>query len=424
MANIIPPQGGDILGRRVVITGMGVVSPLGIGVEKLTESLKETKIAIDRITSFDASDLPVQIAAEIRDFKPEEFMDKKTARRQDRFIQFVIAATDMAVKMAGIDFSNYKDRTAVLITSGMGGLITLMREKEVLDSKGPSRVSPFMIPKVLINLAAGTIAMKYDLRGVNFSPVSACASSLHSVALGALLIRHGYADVAIVGGSEATIERMGIAGFAVMKALSTRNDDPKGASRPFDKGRDGFVMGEGAGILILEAEEVAKERGAEIIAEIKGFGMNDDAYHVSAPRPDASTMSQVMKLAIEDAGLSPEDIDYVSAHATSTPAGDEVEARAIKLVFGEHAKNIKVNSTKTLFGHLLGAAGSTELIAAIIQMREGFVHGMPNLEDPDPELEGVGVPGKTSEEWKIRNFVKNSFGFGGHNASVVVGWYE
>ncbi len=409
--------------RRVVVTGMGIVSPLGIGLDSFTSSLRETRVAIDRITSFDPSDLPVQIAAEVRDFKPEDFMDRKKARRLDRFVQFAIAATKMAIEMSGINLNDYKDRTAVLVTSGMGGLITLMREKEILDSKGPGRVSPFMIPKVLINLVAGQIAMDYDLRGVNFSPVSACASSLHSVALGALLIRHGYADVAIVGGSEATIEKLGVAGFAVMRALSTRNDEPKKASRPFDKGRDGFVMGEGAGILILEAEEVAKERGAQILAEIKGFGMNDDAYHVSAPRPDASTMSQVMEMAIEDSGVSKDEIDYVSAHATSTPAGDEVEARAIKKVFGDRAEEIRVNATKTLMGHLLGAAGSAELIAAIVQMREGFVHGMPNLDDPDPELEGLGVPGKESEEWRIRNFVKNSFGFGGHNASVVVGWY-
>jgi len=411
------------LRRRVVVTGMGIVSPLGIGLDSFTSSLRETRVAIDRITSFDPSDLPVQIAAEVRDFKPEDFMDRKKARRLDRFVQFAIAATKMAIEMSGINLNDYKDRTAVLVTSGMGGLITLMREKEILDSKGPGRVSPFMIPKVLINLVAGQIAMDYDLRGVNFSPVSACASSLHSVALGALLIRHGYADVAIVGGSEATIEKLGVAGFAVMRALSTRNDEPKKASRPFDKGRDGFVMGEGAGILILEAEEVAKERGAQILAEIKGFGMNDDAYHVSAPRPDASTMSQVMEMAIEDSGVSKDEIDYVSAHATSTPAGDEVEARAIKKVFGDRAEEIRVNATKTLMGHLLGAAGSAELIAAIVQMREGFVHGMPNLDDPDPELEGLGVPGKESEEWRIRNFVKNSFGFGGHNASVVVGWY-
>ena len=421
---IITSQGGESLRRRVVVTGMGIVSPIGKSLKEYENSLKEGKIAIDRISSFDPSDLAAQIAAEIRDFNPADYMDKKLARRQDRFVQFALAATKMAVESSGVDLEKYKDRTAVLVSSGIGGLITLMREKEVLDSKGPGRVSPFMIPKVLINLVAGMISLQYDLRGPNFSPVSACASSLHSVAMGALLIRHGYADVAIVGGAEASIEKMGIAGFAAMRALSTRNDEPKKASRPFDKGRDGFVMGEGSGILVLEAEEIAKERNAEIMAEIKGIGMNDDAYHISAPRPDGSTMSQVMKLALEDAQMSSEDVDYVSAHATSTPAGDEVEARAIKMVFGDRAKDIKVNSTKTFMGHLLGAAGSAELIAAILQMRGGFVHGLPNLDDPDPETEGLGVADKEAQDWKIRNFLKNSFGFGGHNASVVVGWYE
>ncbi len=421
---IITPQGGENLRRRVVITGMGIISPIGIGIEEYTKSLKDGRIAVDRISSFDPSDLSTQIAAEIRNFNPADYIDKKLARKQDRFVQFALAATKMAIEMSGIELSRYGDRTAVLVSSGIGGLTTLMREKEVLDSKGPNRVSPFMIPKVLINLVAGTISLQYDLRGPNFSPVSACATSLHSVIIGTLLIRHGYADVAIVGGAEASIEKIGIAGFASMRALSTRNDEPKKASRPFDKARDGFVMGEGAGILILEAEDVAREHGAEIIAEVKGIGMNDDAYHISAPRPDGSTMTAVMKLALEDGKISPEDVDYVSAHATSTPAGDEVEARAIKTVFGDRAKDIRVNSTKTFMGHLLGAAGSAELIASIIQMREGFVHGLPNLDDPDPETEGLGMATKEAQDWKIRNFLKNSFGFGGHNASIVVGWYE
>ena len=410
--------------RRVVITGMGIVSPIGKDPREFENSLREGKIAVDRISFFDPSDLTAQIAAEVRDFNPADYMDKKLARRQDRFVQFALAATKMAVESSGVDLEKYKDRTAVLVSSGIGGLITLMREKEILDSKGPGKVSPFMIPKVLINLVAGTISLQYDLKGPNFSPVSACATSLHSVIMGTLLIRHGYADVTIVGGAEASIEKMGIAGFAAMRALSTRNDEPKKASRPFDKERDGFVMGEGAGILILEAEEVARERKAEIIAEVKGIGMNDDAYHISAPRPDGSTMAGVMNLAIEDSGLSSDEIDYVSAHATSTPAGDEVEARAIKMVFKDRSKDIRVNSTKTFMGHLLGAAGSAELIAAILQMKGGFVHGMPNLDDPDPETEGLGVAEKEAQDWKIRNFLKNSFGFGGHNASVVVGWYE
>ncbi len=410
--------------RRVVITGMGVISPIGIGKEEFLKGLKETKIGIGRITSFDPSDLPVQIAAEVKDFKPEDFIDRKLARRLDRYSQFALAATKEAVEQAGIDLSRYSEKVAVLVSSGMGGYLTLKSEDTVFEKRGASRVSPFFVPKILINMASGVIAMEYGLTGPNFAPVSACATSLHSLALGSFLIRHGYADVAIVGGSEATIAPLPIAGFAAMRALSTRNDDPKSASRPFDKGRDGFVMGEGAAVLILEAEEVAKERGAKVVAEVKGIGMNDDAYHFSAPHPEGEGAAKAMKLALDDSKLSPGEIDFVSCHATSTPAGDGAELKAIKRVLGDRAKDIKVVATKTLMGHLLGAAGSAELVAAVLQMQEGFVHGMPNLDDPDDEMEGIGHPGKTAESWEIRNFIKNAFGFGGHNASVVVGRYE
>ena len=412
------------MGRRVVITGMGVVSPIGIGKKEFSEALKETKIGVDKITSFDPSSLPVQIAAEVKNFKAQDYIDRKLAKRLDRYSQFALVAAKEAIEQSGIDFEKYAEKTAVLIGSGMGGYITLKQEDTVLETKGPSRVSPFMIPKLIINMAPGVIAMEYGLKGVNFAPVSACASSLHSVALGAMFIKHGYADVAIVGGAEATIAHLPIAGFASMRALSTRNDEPKKASRPFDKARDGFVMGEGGAVFVIEAEEVAKERGANIIAEIKGFGMNDDAYHFSAPHPEGEGAAACMKQALDMSGLSPEEIDLVSAHATSTPAGDAAELKAIKKLLGERAKDIKVIASKTLFGHLLGAAGAAELVAAILMMQEGFVHGMPNLDDPDDEMEGVGYPGKESEEWKIRNFIKNAFGFGGHNASLVVGRYE
>jgi len=412
------------LGRRVVITGMGVVSPIGIGKKEFSEALKETKIGVDKITSFDPSSLPVQIAAEVKNFKAQDYIDRKLAKRLDRYSQFALVAAKEAIEQSGIDFEKYGEKTAVLIGSGMGGYLTLKAEDTVLETKGPSRVSPFMIPKLLINMASGVIAMEYGIKGINFAPVSACATSLHSVALGAMLIKHGYADVAIVGGSEATIAHLPIAGFASMRALSTRNDEPKKASRPFDKARDGFVMGEGGAVFVIEAEEVAKERGANIIAEIKGFGMNDDAYHFSAPHPEGEGAAACMKQALDMSGLSPEEIDLVSAHATSTPAGDAAELKAIKKLLGERAKDIKVIASKTLFGHLLGAAGAAELVAAILMMQEGFVHGMPNLDDPDDEMEGVGYPGKESEEWKIRNFIKNAFGFGGHNASLVVGRYE
>lgn len=409
--------------RRVVVTGIGVISPIGCSLETFAQNLRNMHIGIDKITSFDASNLPVQIAAEVRDFKPEEYMDRKLAKRLDRFNQFAIAAARQAVTMSGLDFNGIEERVAVLVSSGMGGFLTLAEQNEVMKEKGPERVSPFLIPMILINMASGVIAMEFGLKGPNFAPVSACATSVHSIALGAMLIRHGYADVAIVGGSEATIAPLPISGFASMRALSTRNDEPKKASRPFDKGRDGFVMGEGAGVLVLESEEFARARGAKIIAEIKGYAMNDDAYHFSAPDPEARGSTKVMKMAIEDAALSINEIDFVSCHATSTPAGDEVELKAIENVFGERVKDIYVNSTKTLTGHLLGAAGAVETIASIVQMNEGFIHGMPNLEELDgPDY--FNIPRTTIEGVEIRNFIKNSFGFGGHNASLVVGRYE
>lgn len=408
--------------RRVVVTGMGIISPIGKSVDEFEKSLRDGVIGIDKISSFDASKLPVRIAAEVRDFKPEEYIEKKLVKRLDRYSQFALAAAKQAVEMSGLKFESIEERVGVIVSSGMGGFITLAEQNDVLKEKGPERVSPFLIPMILINMASGVIAMEFGLKGPNFAPVSACATSIHSIALGTMLIRHGYADVIIAGGSEATIAELPIAGFASMRALSTRNDEPKKASRPFDKARDGFVMGEGAGVVILESEDFAKARGAKIIAEIKGYAMNDDAHHFSAPDPEARGSSKAMKMALEDAGLKPEDIDFVNCHATSTPAGDEVELKAIENVFGEHVKRIFVNSTKTLMGHLLGAAGAAELIGAIIQMNGGFVHGMPNLEELDgPDY--FNIPRQTVQA-NIRNFVKNSFGFGGHNASLVVGKYE
>lgn len=408
--------------RRVVITGMGTINPIAKNLEEFETNLKEMKIGIDAITSFDASNLPVRIAAEVKDFKPDDYMDRKLVKRLDRYSQLALAAAKQAVEMSGINLEKYSERTGVLMSSGMGGFITLAEQNEVLRERGPERVSPFLIPMILINMASGVIAIEMGLKGPNFAPVSACATSVHSIALGAMLIRHGYADVVIAGGSEATIAPLPIAGFASMRALSTRNEDPSRASRPFDKSRDGFVMGEGAGALILEAEEVAKARGARIIAEIKGFAMNDDAYHFSAPNPEAKGSTSAMKMALEDAKISPDQIDFVSCHATSTPAGDEVELKAIENVFGDRVRDIYVNSTKALTGHLLGAAGVMETIGAIIQMNSGFVHGMPNLEELDgPEY--FNIPRETVSA-NIRNFIKNSFGFGGHNASIVVGRYD
>jgi len=406
--------------RRVVVTGMGIVSPIGIGKEEVLMNLERSTIAIDYISSFDASNLPVRITAEVKNFDVEKYIDRKLARRTDRFVHFALAAFKEALDQAKIDLSLFSERTAVLVGSGMGGFITLDTENNKFLAQGASKVSPFLIPMLLINMASGIISIEHGLKGVNFSPVSACASSGHAIALGTLLIRHNYADVAIVGGAEATIAPLPIAGFASMRALSTRNDEPKRASRPFDVQRDGFVMGEGGAILILEAEEIALKRNAEIIAEIKGFGMNDDAYHMSAPDPEGAGAEKAMRLALEDAKLSPHDVQYVSCHATSTPAGDEVEAKAIERIFG---KGVYVNSGKALMGHLLGAAAAAESVVAILQMQKGFLHAMPNLDEKDPQV-NVNVVGKEPVRIEIENFVKNSFGFGGHNVSIVIGRYK
>jgi len=407
--------------RRVVITGMGTINPIAKNIIEFEESLKNMKIGIDRISNFNPEKLPVQIAGEVRDFKPEEYIDRKLSKRIDRYTQFALVAAKEAIENSGINFEGLEKRVAVIFASGMGGYLTIKEQDEVLREKGPSRVSPFMIPMLLANMASGVISIIYGLKGPNFTPVSACASSVHAIAIGTMLIRHGYADVAIVGGSEATIAPLPIAGFASMRALSTRNDTPKEASRPFDVDRDGFVMAEGAGALVLELDEIAKNRNANIYAEVKGFGMNDDAYHFSAPDPEAKGSIDVMKMALDDSKLTPDDIDLISCHATSTPVGDELEAKAILNVF--RGKNVLVNSTKSLTGHLLGAAGAVETIAAIIEMNKNFVHGMPNLNKPDEFASKLNLV-KGTKEVKIDNFVKNSFGFGGHNASLVIGRYE
>ncbi|EKF49358.1 3-oxoacyl-(acyl carrier protein) synthase II [Thermosipho africanus H17ap60334] len=407
--------------KRVVITGMGTINPIGKNISEFSENLKKMHIGIDKISSFNAENLPVKIAGEVTGFVPEEYIDKKLSKRIDRYTQFALAAAKEAIENSKINFEGIEERVAVIVASGMGGFITLDKQNDVFKERGANRVSPFMIPMILSNMASGVVAMNYKLKGPNFSVVSACASSVHAIALGALLIRHGYVDVAVVGGAEATIAPLPIAGFAAMKALSTRNDEPKKASRPFDVERDGFVMAEGAGILILESEEFAKKRNANILAQVKGFGMNDDAYHFSAPDPQSKGSTSVMLQSLKDANLSPDEIDLVSCHATSTPVGDELEAQAILNVFGER-NNLFVNSTKALTGHLLGAAGVVETIAAILEMNEGFVHGMPNLEKPDEIASKLNLV-KETREAKINNFLKNSFGFGGHNASVVIGRY-
>lgn len=409
--------------RKVAITGLGVVSPLGVGIKELEESLRENRVGVGKITHFEPSeDFPVKIAAQVDGFDPTAFMDKKTARRYDKVLQFAIAAAKMAVEDSGIEFDEKsKERTAVLVTSGIGGFTTLWTEAKKYLQYGPSKVSPFLVPMMLPDMSSGVVAMEFGLKGANFSPVSACASSTHSIILGTIFIELGLTDIAIVGGAEACITELSIAAFASMRALSTRNDEPKKSSRPFDKGRDGFVMGEGGAVLVLERLDQARSRGARIYGIVKGYGMTGDAYHLSAPDPEGIGAAKAMSLALEKANLPPEAVQYVNAHATGTPVGDKAELKAVKRVMGEHAPKVMVNSTKALGGHLLGAAGSFEVVSSIVMMNSGFVHGNPNLEDPDDECVGVDVLGNEVRKCEIENLISNSFGFGGHNASILIG---
>lgn len=404
--------------KKVVVTGLGTINSIGKTKEEFKENLKKMTIGIDYITQFDTTDHKVKIAAEVKDFDPTQYMDKKTAKRYDRFLQFAIAATKDALEDSKLDNGEWKENAAVIVASGIGGFKTLYSEFQKMQEKGPKSVSPFLIPMMISDMASGVVSIEFGLKGPNFNTVSACASSLHAIAMGSMLIRHGYVDVAIVGGAEATIDPMPIAAFANMRALSTRNDDPKGSSRPFDKERDGFVMGEGAGVLVLESEEHAKKRNANIYGYIEGFGMSGDAYHISAPDEEGKGAAKAIKIALKDANISPEKIELANCHATSTPAGDVAETRALRAALGEHAKKIYIQGSKTLFGHGLGAAAAIEFVGMILQMKEGFIHGMPNLDNIDVELSDLNIP-KETVEYKAEYAIKNSFGFGGHNVSVV-----
>ncbi|KAF2955652.1 beta-ketoacyl-ACP synthase II [Marinitoga sp. 38H-ov] len=404
--------------NKVVVTGLGTINSIAKSKEEFKESLRKMKIGIDYITQFDTNDHKVKIAAEVKDFDPTLYMDKKTAKRYDRFLQFAIAATKEALEDSKLGDGEWKENAAVIVASGIGGFKTLYQEFEKMEKKGPKVVSPFLIPMMISDMASGVVSIEFGLKGPNFNTVSACASSLHAIAIGSMLIRHGYIDVAIVGGAEATIDPMPIAAFANMRALSTRNDDPKGASRPFDKDRDGFVMGEGSGVIILESEEHAKKRDANIYGYIEGFGMTGDAYHISAPDEEGKGAARAIQIALKDANISPEKIDLANCHATSTPAGDVAETRALRSALGEHAKKIYIQGSKTLFGHGLGAAAAIEFVGMILQMKEGFIHGMPNLENIDDELNDLNIPRETIE-YKAEYAIKNSFGFGGHNVSIV-----
>lgn len=408
----------------VVVTGIGLITALGTGAEKSWEAIKEGRSGIRRITRFDPTPFPSQIAGEVDDFDPEAFIDPKEVRKMDRYVQFAAAATFMALEDAGLSInSNNAERVGVCIGSGIGGAWTWEENHTNLLQKGPRGVSPRFIPMMIADIAAGHVAILTGAKGPNFATVTACATSGHAIGIAAMTIKMGLADVMIAGGSEAAISPLSLAGFCSMKALSTRNDEPQKASRPFDANRDGFVMAEGAGVVILERLSHAVKRGAKIYAEVAGFGMSGDAYHLTAMCEDGDGPARSMLMALETAGLTPAEVDYINAHATSTPQGDPAEVRAIKRAFGEYAYKVPVSSTKSMHGHTLGAAGAVELIITLLAMRDQILPPTINLEQPDPECDLDFVPNKARPA-RIEVAMSNSFGFGGHNATLVVRKWE
>jgi 3-oxoacyl-[acyl-carrier-protein] synthase II len=406
--------------RRVVVTGLGLVCPVGVGVEESWQALVAGKSGVGPITHYDASTYPTKIAGEVKGFEPEKFMDRKEVRRNDRFIQFALAAADMAVADSGIDFAKEDpERVGVIVGSGMGGLATIEDTHQTLMERGVRKVSPFFIPAIIINLAPGQIALRWGLKGPNFSPVSACATGNHSLGDALMYIERGMADVMIAGGTEATLTPLGLAGFCAARAMSERNDAPEKASRPFDKGRDGFVAAEGSGILVLEEYERARRRGARIYAELCGYGASCDANHVTSPAPEGEGGQRAMRMALADAGLRPEQVGYVNTHGTSTPQGDIAECQAIRRVFGDWAdRGLVVSSTKSMTGHMLGAAGGAEAVFSVLALHRGVVPPTMNVEEQDPECQLDVVPNR-AREVRSEAVLSNSFGFGGTNAVVA-----
>ncbi len=407
--------------RRVVITGRGVATALGLTVDDLWQSLLAGRSGVGPITAFDASDYATRIAAEIPDFRPEDFMDRKEARHMDRFVQLAVAAMRGAVAEAKLTITPEEaPRVGVLIGSGIGGIITIEKQLEILLAKGPSRVSPFFIPMLIADMAAGQVSIMLGAQGPNLCVTTACATGTHALGDAAQIIARGDADVMVAGGAEAPISRMGLGGFCAARALSSRNDDPQRACRPFDADRDGFVMGEGAGIVVLEELEHAVARGARIYGEILGYGATGDAYHITAPAPDGGGAARSMRMALSTAGLEPEAIDYINAHGTSTEHNDKLETLGIKTVFGDRAYEIPVSSTKSMTGHLLGAAGAVEAVVCSLTMQHGVIPATINYTTPDPECDLNYVPNDPIER-QVRTTMSNSFGFGGHNATLVIG---
>ena len=405
---------------RVFVTGAGIVSPVGNNVEDCWQSLISGKSGAGNITRFDASDYETRFACEVKDFSFEGILDRKEAKRMDRFVQFAVVASHEALRSAGLgDHRPDPERIGVIVGSGIGGMETFEEQHTVLLQKGHRRVSPFFIPMMISDMAAGQVSIQFGLKGPNFGTVSACASGAHAIGEALRLLRAGDADVILCGGAEASITPMSVAGFGNMRALSTRNDDPQHASRPFDTGRDGFVIGEGSGMLVLETESHAKARGANLICELAGYGASGDAYHMTAPCVDGEGAARAMKRALADAAQPLSEVGYINAHGTSTPAGDPIEVTAVKAVFGDDARRLWMGSTKSMTGHLLGAAGGLEAVVCALALQRGVVPPTINLETPDPQCDLDLVP-NTARNAKLKAAMSNSFGFGGHNVSLVM----
>ena len=405
--------------RRVVVTGLGITSPLGTGLEKNWDALSNGRSGIAPITHFDATDFPVRFAGEVRDLNLDDFVDKKEARKMDLFIHYAVAAATMAITDSGLEINeDNAERVGVVVGSGMGGLPSIEKYHGAFIDGGYRKISPFFIPMSIINLAAGQISILHGAKGPNIAPVSACATGTHAIGDAFRMIQRGDADAVISGGSESTVCPLGIGGFSVMKALSTRNDDPVAASRPFDKNRDGFVMGEGSGIVVLEEYESAKKRGARIYAEVLGYGLTADAHHLTAPSPGGEGAARCMQMALDTAGLNPQDVDYINAHGTSTPFNDLYETMAIKSVFGDHARKLMISSTKSMTGHLLGAAGGVEAIFSLLAMSRGVIPPTINYSEPDPECDLDYVPNEARQA-DVKVAISNSLGFGGTNATIL-----
>lgn len=410
--------------RRVVITGMGTLTPIGIGLRPFWEALVAGKSGVGQITLFDASGLDTRIAAEVKGFDPSEYMEKKEVRRMDRYAQMAVAAAAMAIQDAKLDLDSIdRERIGCWIGSGVGGIQTLEGQARTLVERGPSRISPFFVPMMIANMASGQVSIMFGLKGPNACTVTACASGAHSIGDAFRIVQRGDADIMVAGGAEAGVSLLAMAGFCAARALSRRNDEPERASRPFDAERDGFVMGEGAGILVLESLESALSRGAHIYAELVGYGATADAYHITAPAPEGAGAAKAIRLALEDGGIEPHEVDYINAHGTSTELNDYYETLAIKAALGEAAEKVAVSSTKSMTGHLLGAAGGVEAIASVMAIHEGIIPPTINYENPDPRCDLDYVPNEARHQ-PVRVALSNSFGFGGHNAVLAFKRYE